>query len=97
MRANFFRRPLRRLAFIVVSSQSSVQTVQYNSRIFQPTSCILSGRFLVQQSDMQYVRSIGGSVSKTWNSINPATLSGAIDVIVVEQEDGACDFEVYDT
>lgn len=37
---------------------------------------------------MQYVRSIGGSVSKTWNSINPATLSGAIDVIVVEQEDG---------
>lgn len=37
---------------------------------------------------MQYVRSIGGSVSKTWNSINPATLSGAIDVVVVEQEDG---------
>jgi phosphatidate phosphatase LPIN len=28
-------------------------------------------------------------VSKTWNSINPATLSGAIDVIVVEQEDGS--------
>jgi phosphatidate phosphatase LPIN len=38
---------------------------------------------------MQYVRSISGSVSKTWNSLNPATLSGAIDVIVVEQEDGA--------
>jgi phosphatidate phosphatase LPIN len=37
---------------------------------------------------MQYVRSISGSVSKTWNSINPATLSGAIDVIVVEQQDG---------
>ena len=37
---------------------------------------------------MQYVRSLGGSVSKTWNSINPATLSGAVDVIVVEQEDG---------
>ena len=37
---------------------------------------------------MQYVRSISGSVSKTWNSINPSTLSGAIDVIVVEQEDG---------
>ena len=37
---------------------------------------------------MQYVRSIGSGVSKTWNSINPATLSGAIDVIVVEQEDG---------
>lgn len=27
-------------------------------------------------------------MSKTWNSINPATLSGAIDVIVVEQENG---------
>jgi len=27
-------------------------------------------------------------VSNTWNSINPATLSGAIDVIVVEHEDG---------
>lgn len=38
---------------------------------------------------MQYVRSLGGSVSKTWNSINPATLSGAIDVVVVEQEDGS--------
>ncbi|KAF7513853.1 hypothetical protein GJ744_006467 [Endocarpon pusillum] len=38
---------------------------------------------------MQYVRSISGSVSKTWNSINPATLSGAVDVIVIEQEDGS--------
>ncbi|KAI9761329.1 MAG: hypothetical protein M4579_001119 [Chaenotheca gracillima] len=37
---------------------------------------------------MQYVRSISGSVSKTWNSINPATLSGAIDVIVIELDDG---------
>ncbi|OBT57093.1 hypothetical protein VE04_02186, partial [Pseudogymnoascus sp. 24MN13] len=37
---------------------------------------------------MQYVRSISGSVSTTWNSINPATLSGAIDVLVVEGEDG---------
>ena len=37
---------------------------------------------------MQYVRSISGSLSSTWNSINPATLSGAIDVIVIEQEDG---------
>ena len=34
------------------------------------------------------MRSFSGSVSKTWNSINPATLSGAIDVVVVEQEDG---------
>ncbi|KAF6844175.1 nuclear elongation and deformation protein 1 [Colletotrichum musicola] len=37
---------------------------------------------------MQYVRNLSASVSSTWNSINPATLSGAIDVIVVEQEDG---------
>ncbi|KAK6340287.1 hypothetical protein TWF730_002051 [Orbilia blumenaviensis] len=37
---------------------------------------------------MQYVRSIAGSVTKTYNSINPATLSGAIDVIVIEQENG---------
>ncbi len=37
---------------------------------------------------MNYVRSITGSVSKGWNSINPATLSGAIDTIVVEREDG---------
>ncbi|ORY57241.1 Lipin/Ned1/Smp2-domain-containing protein [Pseudomassariella vexata] len=37
---------------------------------------------------MQYVRNISDSVSTTWNSINPATFSGAIDVIVVEQEDG---------
>jgi phosphatidate phosphatase LPIN len=37
---------------------------------------------------MQYVRNIGGSVSNAWNSINPATLSGAIDVIVVENEHG---------
>ncbi|OAK97502.1 LNS2-domain-containing protein [Phaeosphaeriaceae sp. SRC1lsM3a] len=38
---------------------------------------------------MNYVRSITGSVSKGWNSINPATLSGAIDAIVVEREDGS--------
>jgi phosphatidate phosphatase PAH1 len=40
---------------------------------------------------MQYVRSISGSVSKTWNSINPATFSGAIDVVVVERGDGSLD------
>ncbi|CAI4218642.1 unnamed protein product [Parascedosporium putredinis] len=33
---------------------------------------------------MQYVRNLSDSVSTAWNSINPATLSGAIDVIVVE-------------
>ncbi|CAO2657821.1 Nn.00g070810.m01.CDS01 [Neocucurbitaria sp. VM-36] len=38
---------------------------------------------------MNYVRSITGTVSKGWNSINPATLSGAIDTIVVEREDGS--------
>ncbi|PKS12813.1 hypothetical protein jhhlp_001025 [Lomentospora prolificans] len=37
---------------------------------------------------MQYVRNLSDSVSTAWNSINPATLSGAIDVIVVEREDG---------
>ncbi|KAF2677782.1 LNS2-domain-containing protein [Lentithecium fluviatile CBS 122367] len=37
---------------------------------------------------MNYVRAVTGTVSKGWNSINPATLSGAIDVIVVELEDG---------
>jgi phosphatidate phosphatase LPIN len=37
---------------------------------------------------MQYVRNISDSVSTAWNSINPSTLSGAIDVIVVEQADG---------
>ncbi|TQV98634.1 hypothetical protein V2A60_007649 [Cordyceps javanica] len=37
---------------------------------------------------MQYVRNISDSVSTAWNSINPATLSGAIDVIVVEHHDG---------
>lgn len=37
---------------------------------------------------MNFVRSLTGSVTNTWNSINPATLSGAVDVIVVEREDG---------
>ncbi|PFH62119.1 hypothetical protein XA68_15080 [Ophiocordyceps unilateralis] len=38
---------------------------------------------------MQYVRNFSDSVSTAWNSINPATLSGAIDVIVVEHDDGS--------
>jgi phosphatidate phosphatase LPIN len=38
---------------------------------------------------MNYLRSVAGGVSKGWNSINPATLSGAIDTIVVEREDGS--------
>lgn len=40
------------------------------------------------KKQMQYVGRAIGSVSKTWSSINPATLSGAIDVIVVEHPDG---------
>lgn len=38
---------------------------------------------------MQYVRNLSDSVSTAWNSINPATLSGAIDVIIVEHADGS--------
>lgn len=38
---------------------------------------------------MNYIRGAAGLLSKGYNSINPATLSGAIDVIVVEQEDGS--------
>ncbi|MBE3048927.1 hypothetical protein IMZ48_41800, partial [Candidatus Bathyarchaeota archaeon] len=37
---------------------------------------------------MQYVRTLSDSVSTAWNSINPATLSGAIDVMVIERADG---------
>ncbi|AMD20043.1 HCL108Cp [Eremothecium sinecaudum] len=37
---------------------------------------------------MQYVGRAIGSVTKSWSLINPATLSGAIDVIVVEHPDG---------
>jgi len=65
-----------------------------HSLVHQFTALRPLRRILIQKNsrsrprEMQYVRSISGSVSKTWNSINPATLSGAIDVIVVEQEDG---------
>lgn len=38
---------------------------------------------------MNFVRNIASLVSEGYNSINPATLTGAIDVIVVEQEDGS--------
>lgn len=37
---------------------------------------------------MQYVGRAMNSMSKTWNSINPSTLSGAIDVVVVKHPDG---------
>lgn len=37
---------------------------------------------------MQYVGKVGGYVYNQWNSLNPLTLSGAIDIIVVEQPDG---------
>lgn len=36
---------------------------------------------------MNYLRTGLSGVSNAWNSINPATLSGAIDVVVVEQAD----------
>lgn len=38
---------------------------------------------------MQYFGKALGSVSKTWSSINPSTLSGAVDVIVVKHDDGS--------
>ena len=37
---------------------------------------------------MQYVGKVGDYVYSQWNSLNPATLSGAIDVIVIEHPDG---------
>ncbi|KAH3682007.1 hypothetical protein WICPIJ_007026 [Wickerhamomyces pijperi] len=37
---------------------------------------------------MQYLGRAYDSVSKSWSSINPATLSGAIDIIVVENDQG---------
>ncbi|KAL6930823.1 hypothetical protein ACO0R3_003945 [Hanseniaspora guilliermondii] len=37
---------------------------------------------------MQYFGKALGSVTKSWSAINPATLSGAVDVIVVEHADG---------
>lgn len=38
---------------------------------------------------MQYVGKVGGYVYNQWNALNPATLLGAIDIIVVEQPDGS--------
>lgn len=38
---------------------------------------------------MQYVGKVGGYVYNQWNSLNPATLSGAIDIIVIEHADGS--------
>ena len=37
---------------------------------------------------MQYVGRVGDYVCSQWNSLNPATLSGAIDILVVERPDG---------
>ncbi|KAL6948801.1 hypothetical protein ACO0QE_001274 [Hanseniaspora vineae] len=37
---------------------------------------------------MQYFGRALGSVTKSWSSINPSTLSGAVDIIVVEQANG---------
>jgi len=38
---------------------------------------------------MNYVGSLARGVKKLYNEINPATLTGAIDVVVVQQEDGS--------
>ena len=38
---------------------------------------------------MQYVGKVGGYIYNQWNALNPATLLGAIDIIVVEQPDGS--------
>merc|ERR1712110_666293 len=36
---------------------------------------------------MDYVKSVGSFIRRTYNNINPATLSGAIDIIVCEHEE----------
>ena len=36
---------------------------------------------------MDYVKSVGSFIRRTYNNINPATLSGAIDIIVCENEE----------
>lgn len=38
---------------------------------------------------MTSFRSIVSSIRSAYNNINPSTLTGAIDVIVVKQEDGS--------
>lgn len=53
-----------------------------------PNRAVSSLQTAARTLNMNLVGRAFGSVSKTWNSINPATLSGAIDVIVVEQENG---------
>ncbi|KAI8389427.1 hypothetical protein BD560DRAFT_381583 [Blakeslea trispora] len=37
---------------------------------------------------MDYIGNLLSSINNFYNEINPATLSGAIDIIVVEQENG---------
>lgn len=38
---------------------------------------------------MNYFGRIISNISQVYSEINPATLTGAIDVIIVEQEDGS--------
>lgn len=71
---------------LLLAHIDSQQNGQSKAALVNLILCRARARFLEER--MQYVRSISGSVSKTWNSINPATLSGAIDVIVVQLEDG---------
>lgn len=49
-----------------------------------PSTHTLVACFLNKRPRMNYL----SSLAKTWSSINPATLSGAIDVIVIEDEKG---------
>lgn len=77
---------------IYAALSSSTINHQYHSTLFTPSAHSLAPSDSNQPTGrlhtMQYVRNISDSVSTAWNSINPATLSGAIDVIVVEQPDG---------
>jgi phosphatidate phosphatase LPIN len=59
------------------------------TRLYNHILASLQGPSGWEDREMNYVRSLTGTVSKGWNSINPATLSGAIDVIVVELADGS--------
>ena len=44
---------------------------------------------LTKEKSMSFARSLFTGIKDWYNEINGATLTGAIDVIVVEQEDGS--------
>ena len=43
---------------------------------------------MIFSDKMDYIKSGVSFIRRTYNNINPATLSGAIDIIVCEDEDG---------